>query len=165
MFTDCSCMGIKMIDTLFVDWYIETLFHVLFNDFFFTYIKSSLLPTWKIYVSKLSFLSMIPSYVVWNISFTNILTLLNNVAKTNSKCNHVFYQADIKQFTSHTTGCYTGEKIDKLFIWIKHFRDNQLLSESFPGENHFLVSCVQRIILLSLVIFVDHDWIDFCVLL
>ena len=34
MFSDRSCMGIKMIDTLFVDWNIEILFHVLFNDIF-----------------------------------------------------------------------------------------------------------------------------------
>ena len=158
-------MRIKIIDTLNVDWYIEILFYFLFNDIFFTYIESSLLPTWIIYVSKLSFLSMMPYYVMWNISFTKIFTLLNNVSKTNLKCNHVFYQADIRQFTSHTTGCYTGKRIAKLSIWIKHFRDNQLISESFPGENHFLVSCVQRIILLSLVILVDHDWNGFCVLL
>ena len=117
-----------------------------------------ILPTWKIYVSKLSILSMMPYFVMWNNSFTKIFTLLNNVSKTNSRCNHVFYQVYIKQFTSHTTGCYTGKIIAKLSIWIKHFRDNQLLSESFPGENHFLVSRVQRINLLSLVIFVDHDW-------
>ena len=101
-----------------------------------------ILPTWKIYVSKLSILSMMPYFVMWNNSFTKIFTLLNNVSKTNSRCNHVFYQVYIKQFTSHTTGCYTGKIIAKLSIWIKHFRDNQLLSESFPGENHFLVSCV-----------------------
>ena len=131
----------------------------------FTYIESSLLPMWKIYVSKLSLLSMVPYFVMWSILFTEIFTLLNNVTKTNSKYNHVFHQADIKQFTSHTTGCYTGKNIAKLSIWIKHFHDNQLLSESFPGENHFLVFCVQRIIVLSLVILVDHDWNGFCVLL
>ena len=153
MFTDDSCIGIKMIDTLFVDWYIEILFYVLFNDFFFTYIESSLLSTWKIYVCKLSFWSMMPYYVMWNISFTKIFTLLNNAPQKNSKCNHVFYQADIKQFTSHTTWCYTGKRIDKLSIWIKHLRDNQLLSDSFQGEDHSLVSCVLRITLLSLVIY------------
>ena len=37
-----SCMGINMIDILFVDWYIKILFHV--NDIFLFYIESSLLP-------------------------------------------------------------------------------------------------------------------------
>ena len=41
---------------------------------------------------------------------------------------------------------------------MKYFRNNPLIDESFTGENHFLVFCNQRIILLSLVIFVDHDW-------
>ena len=53
MFSDGSCMGIKMIKTLFVDWYNVVLFYVLFNDIFFTYIESSLLSKWKIYVFKL----------------------------------------------------------------------------------------------------------------
>ena len=128
MFSDGSCMGITLIDTVFADWYIVILFHVLFNDISFTYIESSFLPTSKIYVSKFSFLSMMPYFDMWNISFTKIFTLLKNVSETNSKCNHVFYQADIKQFTSHTIGCYTGKRIAKLSIWIKHFRDNQLLS-------------------------------------
>ena len=124
-----------------------------------------ILPTWKIYVSKLSFLSYIAYYVVWNISLTKIFALLNILSKTNSKYNHVFYQADVKQFTTYTTGCYRGKIVAKLSILIKHFRDNQLLSESFPGENHFLVVCVQRIILVALVILVDHDWNGFCNLL
>ena len=41
---------------------------------------------------------------------------------------------------------------------MKHFRINPLVGESFTVENHFLVFCVQKINLLSLVIFVDHDW-------
>ena len=124
--TDDSCMGIKVIDALKVDWYIEMLFHFLFNDIFFTYIESSLLLTWKIYVSKMSILSMITYYVMCHILFTKIFTLLNNVSKTNLKCSHLFYQADISQFHSYITGCYTGKRIAKLSIWIKHFRDNQL---------------------------------------
>ncbi|XP_078328051.1 uncharacterized protein LOC144617685 [Crassostrea virginica] len=41
---------------------------------------------------------------------------------------------------------------------MKHFRNNLLKGESFTEENQFLVFCAQRIILLSLVIFVDHEW-------
>ena len=63
--------------------------------------------------------------------------------------------------SSLTNERYTGTtlyRVGKLFICMTHFRKNPLINESFPGENHFLVFCIQRIILLSLVVFVDHEW-------
>ena len=63
--------------------------------------------------------------------------------------------------TIHTNQRYTGTtlyRVGKLFICMKHFRSNPLINESFTGDTHFLVFCNQRIILLSFVIFVDHDW-------
>ena len=41
---------------------------------------------------------------------------------------------------------------------MKRVRNNPWIRESFPGENHFRVFCSQRNIVLSLVIYVDHDW-------
>ena len=48
---------------------------------------------------------------------------------------------------SHTNqrNTRTTCRVGKLFIWMKHFRNNPLINESFPGENHFLVFCIQRI--------------------
>ena len=40
--------------------------------------------------------------------------------------------------TCHTNQCYTGTRVVKLLIWMKHFRNNQLISGGFPGENYFL---------------------------
>ena len=63
--------------------------------------------------------------------------------------------------TNHANQRNTGTtlyRVGKLFICLTHFRKNPLINESFPGDSHFLVFCIQRIILLSLVIFVDHDW-------
>ena len=59
---------------------------------------------------------------------------------------------------SHTNERYTGKRIAKLSIRIKHFRNNPLIGERFPGENQFLVFFVQRIILLSGFIVFNHDW-------
>ena len=63
--------------------------------------------------------------------------------------------------TNHANQRNTGTTVYmvvKLFICLTHFRKCPLINESFPGDSHFLVFCIQRIILLSLVIFVDHDW-------
>ena len=65
---------------------------------------------------------------------------------------------------SHTNQRYTGTtlcRVGKLFISMTHFRKKPLINESFTGEIHFLVFCIQRIVLLLLVIFVDHDWNSF----
>ena len=58
---------------------------------------------------------------------------------------------------SHTNNRNIANMLGKLFICMTHFRKNPLINESFTGDNHFL-AYVQRIILLSLVVFVDHDW-------
>ena len=110
---------------------------------------------------------MIPYFDIHNVSLTKFVTFLiiKIVSKTNLKCNHVFYQTDINQFTCHTTGCYTGKRIAKLSIWIKHFRDNSFLSARFPETNHFLVFCVQRIIVVPLLCCRSWlEWLYCCVI-
>ena len=75
--------------------------------------------------------------------------------------NHFIFPKPVSiKHLSHTNKRNTGTTcwVGKLFICMTHFRKNPLINESFPGENHFLVFCFQRIILLLLVVFVDHEW-------
>ena len=84
-----------------------------------------------------------------------------NVSQGVNMWNQFFLTKPVSiKHTDHTKQKYTGTtcSVGKLFIWKKHFRNNPLIGESFPGENHFLVFCIHRIIQQSLVIFVDHDW-------
>ena len=68
-----------------------------------------------------------------------------------------FSQIGVYQHTNQRNTRNTC-RVGKLFIWIKHFRNNPLIGESFTAENNFLVFCIQRIILLSRIVYVDHDW-------
>ena len=105
-----------------------------------------------------------PYFDMWNISFTKVFFYIidhKHCLKKNQS-RPIYSIKPIKavsiQLESHTNECYTGKRIVKLFIYINHFRENPFLSARFPGVTHSQVICVQGIILLSLVIFVNHDW-------